>query len=135
MAQSTEPVEDFTIARNVAVAVPATGNTEILNVPVAGRASLGICIKNVHATVAFDAFLIQYQYHPAGDFVTVASAAADWTTPNWPVLGKTATPVTLAAAGEVGMVLDVRGVYAVKVLASGNAAESTATIDATASNR
>ena len=114
--------------RNAAADVAVSGNTSLGEVYCNGVERLGVHVANATGGGALDAFLVQFKYHKDGDYVTVASAAADFTTPNWPVLNVAVDVVTLAAAANGLFVLDVRGVYSVKFLASANTSVSVVTI-------
>lgn len=117
--------------RNAEVAVAAgAAGSELVEFHVNLCERLAFRIANVHATIAFDAFWVQYKFHRDGTYVTVASAAGDFTTPVGPVIHKTADPTALAAVtGVVNIFMDITGVFSVRIMASGNAAESTATIE------
>ncbi len=129
MAQvtSSHPRQDFSVfAKNEAVAVVQTGNTALIEVDTS-------CIENlaVEAVVTgqnLDAFVVQGKVHPESTYVTLASATADYTTPNSPII-RASGDLTGITAGATGwFLMDVRPFYSVKVLASsGNVAGSTVT--------
>lgn len=105
------------VAKDTAISCPATGNTTLLEVPTAGLDNLAV---QIDVTVqALDAFIIQGRFHPDGAFVTIYSAAGDYTAPVG-LLVAASGDLTAQAAGTTGwFILDVRALYAVKVLASG----------------
>ncbi|MCZ2115208.1 MAG: hypothetical protein LC131_15470 [Anaerolineae bacterium] len=129
MAQvtSSHPRQDFSVfAKNEAVTVGQTGNTALIEVDTS-------CIENlaVEAVVTgqnLDAFVVQGKVHPESTYVTLASATADYTTPNSPII-RASGDLTGITAGATGwFLMDVRPFYSVKVLASsGNVAGSTVT--------
>ena len=132
MAQETDYGRDIkspVAFQNAGVTVAASTNTTLAEFFVNCCERLGFRIANGHASVAFDAFLVQYKFHRDGTWITVASAAGDFTTPVGPVIHKTADPTALAAAGAVDIWMDVSGVYKVRIQASGSGAASTATIE------
>lgn len=70
------------------------------------------------ATAALTAFEVQFKPHSNGSFVTIASAALDYTSPAGPILG-TSGDLTAAAVGSHFIKLDVEGVNEVKLRAAG----------------
>ena len=67
---------------------------------------------------ALDAFVIQAQFHPGAAFDTLYSAAADFTTPIG-ILVAASGDLTAQAVGAGWFIMDVAGISAVRVLASG----------------
>lgn len=102
------------------VPVAVAGTTEVAVIGVQGFEQLGFVVSNWVTGGDLDAFAVQYLFHPDGDYQTVASASGDYTTPNWPVLAASDDPTTLAGGSTAMIVLDVRGVYSVKITASAN---------------
>jgi hypothetical protein len=100
-----------------AVACPATGNTALLTISTAGLERLFVQISV--ATQALDAFLIQGRAASGASFVTLFSAAGDFTSPAGLMVDASGDLTTLAASGTGWFVMDVRGLYEVKLLASG----------------
>ena len=88
-------------------------------------------VKNSHGATAFDAFNILRQAHTDGAWETIANAAGDYTTPQSPIIEASASPVTLAAAASVHLRIEVKGMWAIKFQASGNAGVSEAEVYAT----
>jgi len=121
MAQSTSQTGGQTrqllTAKNLAVSVPATGTTTLIEVPTAGLHTLGV---QVDVTVqALDAFAITARFNESGAFVTLYSSAGDFTTPAGLLIGASGN-LTIQAAGTTGwFILDVRGLHSVKVTCSG----------------
>jgi hypothetical protein len=82
-------------------------------------------IKNTHASVAFDVVTLQFKAHPTAAWITVrAGATTAFTTYDNVIKFATSDFTSLAAAGEAVFVFDTNGVYAWKIIASGNAAAS-----------
>jgi len=106
------------IFREASKSVTVAGTTTITAVELEGQQQMGFGITNTAGGGALDAFAINFKYHPDGAYFTVANAAASFTTPVWPVLNITTDIVTLAAGASAGVVLDVRGVYAVQFTGS-----------------
>lgn len=124
--------------RYTAITVPAaaisgdTGRLKSINLssfPIGGDGVVTFTVKNTHATVAFDAFQLQTRTHPGADWETLASSAAQFTTALVaPLRHCSASPVTLAAAAKVTFSMDVDAFHSVRLMASGNAAASTAEV-------
>ncbi len=71
-------------------------------------------------------FVVQYRLSGDGDWFTVASASADYTVPNGPVLGASADLSTAAFGSTVYWIkLDVKGVHSVRIRAAGTASTVT----------
>ncbi len=112
-------IRQLLTAKNLAVAVAGTGNTDLLEFICAGIEQIGVEIKpTVHA---LDAFLIQAKFHPSGDYVTLYSSAGSFTSPAGLLLGASGDLTILAAAATGWFILDTRGLYAVRVQCSGAA--------------
>lgn len=113
--------------KNETVAVAQAGNTTLLEVQTEEFERL-----TVEAAVtgqALDAFVVQVKFHTDGSYVSIASAAGDYTSPTGLMI-KASGDLTAQAASTSGwFILDTRGVFAVKVLASsGNVAGSTVSV-------
>jgi hypothetical protein len=66
------------------------------------------------------AFSVDFRVHPAGDWVAIANVAADFTTPEGPVLGASGDLTTAAFGATVHFVsLDVQAVESVRLRAAG----------------
>lgn len=85
-------------------------------------------VKNSHASVAFDQFEIQRRPHASASWESIASAAGDYSSPQVPILEVQGAPVTLAAAASTFIRVEVEATDAIRILASGNAAATTADI-------
>ena len=64
-------------------------------------------------------FDIAFRTHGSGNFVTLYSATADYTSPSGPLLGASADPATLVADASALLQLNVRGIERIKISAAG----------------
>lgn len=121
MAQSTSQTGGQTrqllTAKNLAVSAPAAGTTTLIEVPTAGLHTLGVQV-DVTAQ-ALDAFAITARFNESGGFVTLYSTAGSFTTPAGLLIGASGDLTTQGAGTTGWFVLDVRGLYSVKVTCSG----------------
>ena len=74
----------------------------------------------VVGTANLSDFDVLFKAHPSGDWVQMAGDAADYTTPNYPVL-KASGDLNSAAAGATvhWLLMDIKGAFKVKVQAAG----------------
>lgn len=106
-----------------ATAVPATGLTTVLDVLVPSAATrLAVELHN-GAGAALDACQVLAKVHADGAFVAVVGGAAgttatDYSTPKWPYLGPSVSPVALEESTKAMLLLDVTSMYAVQVKVS-----------------
>lgn len=112
-------------ASNTALSVPASGNTILLDLDV--RDIERIYVQVAPTTNGFDAFIVSIQPHNNGAYSTIASAAADYTSPAGIMVGASGDLTTLAAAATGWVILDTRGLARVRVQASGSGGASTVT--------
>lgn len=90
--------------------------TTIATIAVANRSQINFeLLVGVHALTAFE---VHARTNPAGNYVKVASVAADFTTPKFPILGATASPVTLAV-GEGMFSMNTKGFDSIILKANG----------------
>lgn len=90
---------------------------------------LAFTLENEEAATALDAFILQVQIFPGGDWVTWIS---DWSTENDTYLFRaTATLNTLAAATVAGAHVVLPPCNGIRFLASGNAATADVTVKGT----
>lgn len=77
-------------------------------------------VEFVVGVADFSEFVVSFKIHPDGDYFAIASAAADYTAPEGPILGAQGD-LTIAADGATvyWLSLDVKGVYMVKLAAAG----------------
>ena len=102
--------------------IPATGNTVLLDLTVAGLAHLGV---QINPTVNnLDAFVVEAKFHPSGDWVSLYTAITS--TPAGLILAASGTLASLAAAATGWFIMDVRGLYGVRISASGTVNDLTA---------
>ena len=120
MAQSVEKTLGKVIAKNEAVSVAASGNTDLLEIIVDTINELGVTI--LPTVQAFDAFLVLGKFHPDAAYVTLYSSAGAFTSPAGLVVDASGDLTTLAAAATGWVILDVRPLYAIKFQASAAAA-------------
>ena len=126
MAQVTSKTRGQILASNVDVAVPQTGNTELLDLDVSNISELGIEIGVEDQ--ALDAFIIQGRMSRDGTYQTLYSTTGDFTTPTGLLIGTSGDLTVQAAASKGWVILSVRPLYSVKILASGgNVVDSTVT--------
>lgn len=114
------------VASNAAVAVVAGGNTTLLDIPCQGIDR--IFVEVTPTTNGFDAFIIAGRCHPAAGYVTLYSAAGDYTTPRGLLVGASGDLTTLSAASTGWFVLDVKGIDSIRIQASGSGGTATTTI-------
>ena len=103
------------------VTIPASGNTVLLT------CILEACVQNLAAELivavhSIDAFLVEAQFHPDGDWVTITNAVTS--TPAGLILAASGT-LASQAAGNGWLIMDVRGLYAVRFSASGSTDDTT----------
>lgn len=102
---------------NLAVSVVQTGLTDLLEFNVDGIAEVGISID---VTVqALDAFSISGRMSPATAYQVLYNLAGDFTTPAGAVIDASGDLTTQAAASSGWVLLNVLGLYSLKVQASG----------------
>ena len=118
---------DYGSGDKTAIAVAAT-DTFIctLTVPT-GATRLFVQVKISHGSaVAFDKFTMFWRPTADASFDAFATAAGDYSTPLHPLLSVTGAPVTLSQNSISSIQVDVTGAQAITILASGNAAPTTA---------
>ena len=92
---------------------------DILILGVVGHETLWLSF--VVGTASLTALTVELRVHPDGDWFTIASAAADFTTPEGPILGASGDLTTAASGSTVHWLkMDVSGVVAVRVKAAGS---------------
>jgi hypothetical protein len=111
----------------IAIAAAASQTLKTIDI-ILGGTHLFFQVKNSHASVAFDEFTIQRRPQASAAWETVASIAGDYSSPQLPILEVQGAPVTLAAAASTYIRMEVEATDAVRILASGNAAATTADI-------
>jgi hypothetical protein len=111
----------------IVITAAANSVVKTLKVP-EGATWLGLQITNTHASVAFDQLDILRRTHTLATYETIANAAGDYSSPQSPILEVQGAPVTLAAAAVCDIGMETHGAESIKILASGAAAASEATI-------
>lgn len=109
-------------AKSVVTAIPATGNTDILELTTLGLKNIGVYFTV--ATNDLDAFIVSAKFHPDDTFHSLYTGITS--TPAGLVIAASGTLATTAAAGSGWFLLDVRGIYAIKISVSGTVADTTA---------
>jgi hypothetical protein len=124
---SSGPVNSkVTFTASNSVTVPGTGNTTLLQVKVQGLERIFVQLSAT--TQALDAFLIQGKAHADATALTLFSAGADFTSPAGLMIDASGDLTGLAASASGWFVMDVRGLYEVKILASAAADSATVAI-------
>lgn len=114
--------------RLVAVAVAEVGTAEIARWQVEGFEEIGIAIKN-NTAVALDAFEVHAKFHPGGAEVPLATLAADYSAPLWP-LRRADAVVTLAGNTTGRLFMNVQGIHTLILKASAGAGGTTVDVEA-----
>lgn len=80
----------------------------------------------VVGTADLTGFTVEFRYHDEGGWASIASASADYTTPEGPILGVSGD-LTAAASGSTVhfLSLDIRGVSGVRIKAAGTSSTIT----------
>lgn len=117
----------FTNVNAAAVAVASTDAVAVFNVE--NTKTLGIQVKNTGAA-ALDAFELWGKVSPSADAVKFSGVATDYTSPVYPVLKASASPVALAAGGNVWLFVNTEGLSEVQIRASSAVAATTLKINA-----
>ena len=117
----------YNAKNDASVTIPAAGNTDILEMDVSQINRLAMEIRNTGAQ-AFDVFIVQGKAHPDGAYVTLLSAAADYTTPAGIVVDASGD-LTILGAGATGwLIIDTLGFTKIKLQASANVAGATSAL-------
>jgi hypothetical protein len=110
-------------ASNLAVPVTNSLTTLLEILSLTGIHRIWIEIKpTVHD---FNAFAVQGKFHPSGDYVTLANAAADFAVPSDPILKAIGTLVTLAADATGSLCLNTTALHSLRIQASSASATGT----------
>ncbi|MDD3885183.1 MAG: hypothetical protein PHW66_09690 [Gallionella sp.] len=125
MTQSTQPVGAQVgplLFAEATGTIPAGSTTTILEVPTLGLKNIGVEV--VVGVNNLDAFVVSAQFHPDGEFVTLYSAI-DATPTESPLIIAASGTLASLAVGTGWFLMDVRGIYKVRVSASGTVADTT----------
>jgi len=109
-------------AKSVVTGIPATGDTGILEVMTLGLRHIGVYFEV--ATNNLDTFIVSAKFHPDAAFVSLYTGITS--TPAGLIIAASGTLATTAAAGSGWFLMDVRGIYAIKISVSGTVADTTA---------
>lgn len=109
----------FKEASNLAVAVPASGNTTLLTIPVEGLERIFVQLDVTDN--ALDAFLIRSRCSKDATTTTLYSTSGAFTSPAGLLVGASGD-LTAQAVGSGWFIMDVRGLWDVTIQASGNGA-------------
>lgn len=109
-------------AKSVATAIPATGNTDILEIVTLGLKNIAL---DFDVTVNnLDGFIVSAKFHPDDVFHSLYTAITS--TPGGLIIAASGTLASQAAASSGWLVMDVRGIYSIKISVSGTVADTTA---------
>lgn len=125
MTQTTSPVGAQVgplLFASATGTIPAGSTTTILEVPTLGLKNIGVEV--VVGVNNLDAFVVSAQFHPDGEFVTLYSAI-DATPTESPLIIAASGTLASLAVGTGWFLMDVRGIYKVRVGASGTVADTT----------
>ena len=111
----------FQAANSAAVTCPAAGNTEVLTM-ILQHMIQNLMVSLTVAVNSIDGFLVEVQFHPEGPWVTLTSAVT--ATPSGLILAASGT-LASQAVGTGWFLMDVRGLYGVRVSASGTVDDTT----------
>lgn len=109
--------------KKVAVPVAAATTDEVASINVEGFSKVGVQLKNVGAA-ALDALEVWGKIAPEATEVPLLTVGADYTTPSYPCVKASASPITLAAGASAWMALDVSAFASLSIKASGAGATS-----------
>ena len=94
------------LVKLLAAAVALASTDEIAYISTRGAKLLGVQLRNVGAN-PLDAFQITGRVHEDAADLVLLSVGADFTTPVYPCVKASGSPVALAAAAHAWMILDV----------------------------
>lgn len=93
-----------------------TAEADVCEIDVAGLER--VCLEAAVTTATLSAFKVQARFHSGGSYLTIASAAGDYTNPQGIIVGCSGD-LTTQAVGSGWIILDVRGIESLKILAAG----------------
>ena len=109
----------------------STGAGSVLELDLDGRFNKVLLeVENTHASVAFDVFVIAVQLVKDGEWTTYLATGTTWATTSSLILFGAGTISTLAINAFGELILQVNGVQGLRVMISGNAAASEASVKA-----
>ena len=104
-----------------AVVCPATGNT-VVSTMLLQNVIDHLAVQLTVAVHAIDGFLVEVQFHPNGDWVTLTSSITS--TPAGLILAASGT-LASQTVGSGWFLMDTRGIYGVRISASGSVDDTT----------
>lgn len=121
MAQTIRPADGggpfkMREASNLAVSVPASGNTTLLQIPVAGLER--IFVQFDVTLFNLDAFLIRGRCSADATTTTLYSTTGQFTTPTGLLIAASGDLTGVAASASGWFLMDVRGLWDVTIQAS-----------------
>lgn len=120
VTQTTSPVGaqvgPLLHAKSVVTAIPATGNTVVMEIPTLGLKNIGV---QINPTVRnLDAFIVRAKFHPEGAWVDLYNAIDATPTESPLVTAASGTLAGLAADATGWFTMDVRGIYGIQIALS-----------------
>lgn len=102
--------------KSVVTALPATGNTDVLELPTLGLKNIGVAFTP--AVNAIDAFIVSAKFHPDDTYHTLYNAITS--TPAGLIIAASGTLASTGAGTTAWFTMDVRGIYSIKISVSGS---------------
>lgn len=109
-------------AKSVATAIPATGTTDIMEIMTLGLKNIGVFFDVT--TNNLDGFVVSAKFHPDDSFHSLYTGITS--IPAGLIIAASGTLASTAAGSNGWFIMDVRGVYSVKIGVSGTVADTTA---------
>ena len=116
--------DPFLQAKSIVTAIPAGSDTDILEIYTLGLARIGVFFDVT--TNAIDKFIVSARFHPDDTFHQLYDAIDATPTESPLVSAASGTLASTAAAGSGWFLMDVRGIYAIKITVSGTVDDTTA---------
>ena len=111
-------------AKSVCTDIPAAGVTDILETITLGLKNIGVYFDV--ATNALDQFIVYAKFHPDDSFHSLYTAIDATPTESPLVIAASGTLASTGAGADGWFLMDVRGIYAIKIGVSGTVADTTA---------
>ena len=127
VTQTTSPVGaqvgPLLHAVSVVTAIPAAGDTDVMELPTLGLKNIGV--EALPTTNALDAFKVYAKFHPSSAWVLLYDAIDATPTESPLIIAASGTLASLAAAATGWFIMDVRGIYRIKIAVSGSTDDTT----------
>lgn len=127
ITQATSPVGaqvgPLLFATSVVTAIPAAGDTRVLEIPTLGLKNIGVSFTPT--TNALDAFKVYARFHPSDSFHLLYDAIDATPTESPLVIAASGTLASQGAATTGWFTMDVRGIYAIAIDVSGTTDDTT----------